>query len=752
MEKNFIRIRGAASNNLKKIDLDIEHNKITVFVGVSGSGKTSLVFDTIAAESMRQLYDTFPLYIRNRMPYYPRPKAEDIRNLTTAVVIDQKIAFGDVRSTVGTMTEISPLLRLLFSRFAAGEEKTSKAFSFNDTEGMCPECMGIGRITRFNMAKILDTSKSLNDGAITFPGFLKDSYQWQLYANSGKLDADKPLADYTDDEWEFFLHGKDHVVDIRNNTGHVWDDSYKLTYEGFADRLERLYLKKTQNGSGKNNLSQFTEEAVCPACGGKRLNEEALKCKYHGYSIWELGEADVDTLIKLLSKIKATEEVNLLQKIIQRLTTVRNIGLGYLNLNRISSTLSGGETQRLKMVRYLESSLTGVTYIFDEPSMGLHVKDVNRLKSIIVGLKERGNTVLIVEHNREIMKIADEIVEIGPGAGTKGGQLIFKGSYEELKAADTPTGRWIRGEYEEMQSGAGKIGSLTRWLMADHCRKHNLKDISVRIPKNLFTVASGVSGAGKTTFAVEEVKERYPDAIVITQAPIGTNIRSNPASYIGIMDSIRKLFADANKTSPSLYSFNSKGACPVCGGKGTITTEMAYMDPVTTQCEACGGTKYNKKALEGKLNGKSIVDVLDMTVDEAVCFFENKKIREKLATVQNVGLGYLRLGQSTTELSGGECQRIKLAAHMNGKNGIYIMDEPAGGLHGKDMELLVRLLRKLVNNGNTVIVAEHREDIVNAADYVIMLGPEGGKRGGEVMFEGTPKELRKFEQGDVYEK
>lgn len=748
--KNAIEIRGAASNNLKKLDLDIEHNKITVFVGVSGSGKTSLVFDTIAAESMRQLYDTFPLYIRNRMPYYPRPKVEDIKNLTTAVVIDQRTAFGDVRSTVGTITEISPLLRLLFSRFASDEEKTSKAFSFNDTEGMCPECMGIGRITRFNPDKILDKKKSLNEGAIMFPGFMKDSYQWQLYANSGKLDADKPLSNYTKEEWEFFLHGKDLIVDIHNNTGHVWDDSYKLTYEGFADRLDRLYLKKTQNGKG--NLHEFTEEAICPKCCGRRLNAAALACKYHGYSIWDLQEMDVDALIGFLSEIAVSDETYLIQKIVHRLVTVRNIGLGYLNLNRISNTLSRGEMQRLKIVRYLESSLTGVTYIFDEPSIGLNAKDVKRLNSVIVGLKARGNTVLIVEHSKEMMKIADEIVEIGPEAGAKGGRICFRGTYEELKRADTPTGRWLRGEYTETRRAAGKITNTTQWLTAEHCNKHNLKDISVRIPKNMLTVVTGVSGAGKTTLAVEEIKERYPDATVITQSPIGTNVRSNPASYIGIMDGIRKLFAAENKTSPSLYSFNSKGACPVCGGKGTITTEMAYMDPVTTLCESCGGAKYNKKALEGRLKGKSIVEVLDMTVDEAAVFFENKKIKEKLETVQNVGLGYLRLGQSTTELSGGECQRIKLAAHMNGKNGIYIMDEPAGGLHGKDIALLRRLLWKLTENGNTVIVAEHQEDIIEAADYVVLLGPKGGKCGGELLFEGLPWEMKKAENGGAYEK
>lgn len=745
MNNECIEIRNAYTNNLKKISLKIPHNRITVFCGVSGSGKTSLVFDTVAAEAMRQLYDTFPLYVRNRMPYYPRPKAEEIKNLTTAVVIDQKIAFGDARSTVGTITETSPLLRLLFSRFSSGEEKTSKAFSFNDPEGMCPVCMGIGMTTKFDYDRILDRSKSLNQGAIMFPGFMKDSYQWQMYANSGVLDPDKPLEKYSEKEWDFFLHGKDHIVDIKNNTGHVWDSSYKLTYEGFADRLDRLYLKKAHkvNGNGENSLQKFTTETVCPACNGKRLNEKALSCMYNGYSIWDMGELEIDALVEFLKDCNTGKENELVLRILSRLKTIQDIGLGYLNLNRGSCTLSGGETQRLKMVRYLGSSLTGMTYIFDEPSIGLHPKDITRLNSILMRLKERGNTILIVEHDEEIMKIADEIVEIGPEAGKNGGKIIFQGRFEDLKKASTPTGKWLRGEYS--RNGNLKKFSKNKegWISLEHCRMHNLKDISVKIPENALTVVTGAAGAGKTTLAVGELCGRFPKAVAITQSPIGTNIRSNPASYIGIMDDIRKLFAAENKTKPSLYSFNSKGACPVCSGKGTVTTEMAYMDPVTLPCEACGGTRYNKEALKGKFKGKTIVEVLDMTVDEAMGFFEAGKIRSKLGMLKDVGLGYLRLGQPTSALSGGECQRIKLAAHMSEKNGIYILDEPACGLHGKDIALLNILLRKLADNGNTVIVAEHRYDVILNADYIIDLGPEAGRHGGEVLFEGALEDFVK---------
>ncbi len=734
-------------NNLKNISIDIQHNKITVFAGVSGSGKTSLVFDTIACEAMRQLYDAFPLYIRNRMPYYPRAKADEIINLTATVVVDQKVGRGDDRSTVGTMTEISPLIRLLFSRFASGGARTSKFFSFNDPEGMCPNCMGIGRTVEFNMAKILDKNKSLNEGAIDFPGFSTNSYQWQMYANSGVLDPDMPLKEYSEDEWEFFMHGRDRIVDIRNNTGHVWDSSYKLTYEGFADRLDRLYLKKARKKgeSGESNLSAYTNEALCSECGGKRLNSAALSYRYHGKNIWDIGEMEAEALLDFLKSVEASGEKELLKNIILRLECVNDIGLGYLNLNRPSGTLSAGEAQRLKIVRHLGSALTGVTYIFDEPSMGLHPRDVSRLNKIMVRLKERGNTVLIVEHHEEMMKMADEIIELGPSAGEKGGEVIFRGTYDELKKTDTPTGRWLRGGYG--LNACKRSRTAEGYIKIEHCRKNNLKDISVSVPKNALTVITGVSGAGKTTLAIEEICARFKNATAITQSPIGTNLRSNPASYVGIMDDIRKLFAAANKTRPSLYSFNSKGACPVCGGKGITTTEMAYMDPVTVVCEACRGTRYNKEALSGRFNGKTIVDVLDMTVDEALEFFGTARIHSKLRTLQDVGLGYLRLGQPTSVLSGGECQRLKLSAHISDKNGIFVLDEPTSGLHGKDVALLNGLIKKLTNNGNTVIVAEHHADIILAADHLIELGPEGGSRGGNVMFEGSPSRSRNLTVG-----
>lgn len=741
MSGRFIKIRGADENNLKHINLDIPKEKITAFVGVSGSGKTSVVYDTIAAESMRQLYDTFPLYVRNRMPYYQAPQAEEITDLSAAIVVDQKRSPADVRSTVGTMTDISPLLRLLYARFSKHPAGTSGAYSFNDPSGMCPACSGLGKIVRFDLDRVLDREKSLNEGAILMPGFQIGSYQWQMYANSGHFDNDLPLKDYTEDQWNFFLHGKDCIVEIKNTTGKVWDKSYNLTYEGFLDRINRLYLKKEQGKKSEKKSEEksekFTVDEVCPMCGGMRLKKESLESTIGGMNIWELGNMEIPDLIRFLSGLSIPSAESIVRRINVRLNDIEEVGLGYLNLNRPGNTLSGGEAQRLKIVKHLGTGLVGMTYIFDEPSSGLHPRDVRCLSRLIVRLKKRGNTVLVVENDRDIIRMADHIVEMGPGAGKNGGRVIFQGSPVLFCEAETPVARWLK---TPVRLNTKPIRAK-EWIRVEHANRNNLCDVTTAFPKYALTAVTGVAGSGKSSLACGDLLAQHKNGVHISQAPIGTSIRSSVASYMGIMDEIRKEFAKANRKPASLFSFNSKGACPVCGGTGVVTTEMAFLEPVTVTCEACGGRRYNAEALACTLKGKNIAEILDMTVTEALHFFTLSKILEKLKRLQDTGIDYLTLGQPTSTLSGGECQRLKLAAHLNGKMDLLVMDEPSTGLHGEDIDRLIALLKNLVSTGSTVIVVEHRPDIIAQADWVIDLGPEGGKNGGHVLFEGPPNDL-----------
>lgn len=735
-----IKIRGAKENNLKNIDIDISKGKITAFAGVSGSGKSSLVFDTIAKASTYQLYDMFPLHIRTRLPYQTEPKADSIENLQTAVVIDQKQFSGNVRSTVGTMTEISPMIRLLFSRFADGGQKLSSAYSFNDPKGMCRRCSGLGTIISFDIDKMIDKEKSLNEEAVRLPGFAKESYQWQIYANSGLFDNDKPLKDYSEKEWNELLHGSGFTVDIRNNTGKVWDASYKATYEGLLDRMERLHLSRAGKQAGKTTqkiLREFTKKEVCPCCGGKRLNEKALEARFMGYDIFEIGQMQISDLIKLLDKDTVSSENMLIRRLKTALSDADDVGLGYLNLNRTTDTLSGGEAQRLKIVRHLRSSLTGLTYIFDEPSAGLHPKDAERLNKLIGRLKEKGNTVLLVEHNAEVIAAADEVVEMGPGAGRNGGSIIFKGSAADLSKADTPTGKWMR----KKRSIKKNVRKPKGYIHLENCRMNNLKNITVDIPKGVLTVVSGLAGSGKSSLVCGELIRQVPEAVHISQKMAGSNSRSSLASYSGIMDRIRRIFAGESGEKPSLFSRNSKGACSECGGKGTVTTEMAFMNPLTVPCEACGGSGYSREAVRWLYKGKNIAEVMKMTVDEAVDFFDDGKIKKKLEDLQDVGLGYMAIGQTASTMSGGEKQRMKLAARLKEKSKIYVMDEPSSGLHGKDVELLMSLFDRMVDGGNTLIICEHNMEAAAGADWIIDMGPEGGNDGGEVIFSGTPEEL-----------
>lgn len=748
MNENII-LRGARENNLKNIDLEIPKGKLVVFTGVSGSGKSSLVFDTIAVESIRQLSETLPPYVRSRMPHYEAPHIRSMDHLSPAVVVDQRPFTGDIRSTVATMTDIAPMLRLLFSRCASPRIGASPAYSCNDPQGMCPACSGLGYTVQFDPEKLFDRSKSLDEGAILFPGHHVKTYQWQLYANSGFLDPEKKLEDYSAQEWQDFLHGSGRIVDIHNTTGRVWGD-YQLTYEGFLDRITRLYLKRDANAlskSGQRILRDFTERCICPMCHGARLNAVALGSRLAGRNIAEMGELEVSELIPVLKTITNPVGVPLVCKIVRVLEGIENMGLGYLSLNRSSVTLSGGEAQRLRMVRHLGSSLTGLTYIFDEPTSGLHPKDAARLSDLLLRLRDRGNTVLVVEHNRQIIRIADQVIDLGPGAGRNGGQVLFQGTPGALLHADTPTAHSLRRRDRLNRAPRTPSG----WLEIAHARLHNLKDVSVRIPQGVLTVVSGLAGSGKSSLACGELLRQHPDAVHISQAPIGTTSRSNPATYIGVMDEIRRLFARANGVEAARFSYNSKGACPACEGRGVIKTEMAFMDPVTIPCEACQGSRYSASTLRYLYQGKNILEVLSMTVDEAMEFFDTPKVWEKLRVLRAVGMGYLTLGQPTSTLSGGECQRMKLASHLNGQNGLYILDEPAVGLHGQDVARLLEVLDDLTRRSNTIVVIEHHLDVIAHADWVIDMGPEGGKRGGQVLFSGTPEQLLSVEHSATAE-
>jgi excinuclease UvrABC ATPase subunit len=733
-------IVGAHENNLKNLDIRIPKGKLVVFTGVSGSGKSSLVFDTIAVEAMRELNGMFPPHVRNRLPSYEAPKAELIDQLTAPIVIDQKPFTGGVRSTVGTMTDLSPLLRLLFSRCGQPIAGSSGAYSFNSPDGMCRACGGLGRIVKLDVERVLDTSRSLNDGAILLPGHGVGTYQWMLYANSGLYDPNKPLDEFNEKEWNDLLHGSGVNVTIQSRRGKgIWR-SYDLSYEGLVDRIERLYLKRdinSLNKTGQKIAKECTREQVCPSCSGRRLNDAALNSRIRGYNIAEMGDLEIPDLMGVLDGVDDPIGRPVVRKLKLGLKRIADMSLDYLSLNRVASTLSGGESQRLKMVRNLASSLVRLTYFFDEPSAGLHPKDVSQLIHLLFRLRDRGNSVLVVEHDKDVILAADQVVDLGPRAGRFGGTLMFQGAVAELSQQKTLTAEYLRSRKEVKRAPRQATGVLS----IKSASLHNLKGFSLEIPKGVMTVVTGVAGSGKSSLVCGELLRQYPDTTHISQAPIGTSSRSTPATYIGIMDDIRRMFAKANGVDAGLFSYNSKGACPACHGKGVVLAEMAFMDPVAVVCEMCRGNRYNDEALTCRLEGQSILDVLNMTVDDAKEFFEASKIVRRLERLAQVGMNYVTLGQPTSTLSGGECQRVKLASHLRSRGGIYALDEPAAGLHGSDIEMLMRLLNQLVDHGNTVVIVEHDLDIVRQADWVVDMGPGGGRRGGRVLFEGIPQEL-----------
>ncbi len=740
MIQEYIVIRGARENNLKNVSLHIPKRKITVFTGVSGSGKSSIVFDTIATEAQRLLNENFSVFIRNFLPRYSQPEADAIENLSMAIVVDQKRLGGGSHSTLGTITDISSIMRRLFSRFGQPFVGYSNAFSFNDPQGMCPECNGMGQKMGVDLNLFLDMSKSLNEGAILFPDYGVDKWDWTLCTQSGLFDNDKKLQDYSDEEMHLLLHSEPYKVKTQ-----LAGKPINLTFEGIIDKFSRKYITrdlKTLSDRTQKTVEPYLTLQLCPLCHGARLSPAALSCKINGYNIADLSVMEIGTLVEVIKAIQIPTAAPLVAALAERLQQVIDIGLEYLTLARPTDTLSGGESQRVKIVKHLGSSLVDVMYIFDEPSIGLHPRDIHRMNDLLQQLRDKGNTVIVVEHDRDVMQVADYIVDVGPKAGSKGGTIVYEGSFEGLRHADTLTGQFLQRSLPIKSAFRPAKGTLP----IHHANINNLQNVSVDIPKGVLTVVTGVAGSGKSSLINQAFLSQHPNAIVIDQSPVGVNTRSNPATYTGIMDDVRKAFAAANKVNAGLFSFNSKGACENCQGLGVIYTDLGFMDSVKTPCEICDGKRFKDEVLEYKFNGKSITDVLAMTVQQALEFFDIKEVVRKLQAMSDVGLDYLTLGQPLSTLSGGECQRLKLASELHKKGSIYVMDEPTTGLHMSDITHLLTIMNRLVDSGNSVIIIEHNLDVIRNADWIIDMGPEGGSKGGHVIFEGTPHQMLTADQ------
>ncbi len=725
-----IRVIGAREHNLKNVTLDIPKNKIVVFTGVSGSGKSSIVFDTVYAEAQRQLLETFSAFARKRMPKIEKPDVDAVRNISTAIKIDQKRMGENRRSTVGTATEIAPHLRLLFSRCGEPFIGPSFYFSFNIPEGMCPACNGVGSIIAPDLDKILDMEKSLSGGAIKHYQYTAGGYYMNCLKACGLFDMEKPLKEFTGDEMDRLLY----MEPMKLKT-----DTHNATVEGVITGLRRRQYTKEEMTD--RDMKFFKAEA-CQACGGSRLNDRARSVKVGGKTIAELSAMELTELYEFLNTISGPIADPIIKPIMVRLKHMIDIGVGYLSLDRPVSTLSGGESQRVKMARQLNCDLVNMIYVFDEPSIGLHPRDQHSLVSMLRLLRDKGNSVLVVEHDPAIIGEADHVFDVGPGAGTQGGNILFGGTVDELKRSGTITGKYLMERVRKTYARRKPSGHVE----IKGARLHNLKNVSVNIPMGVLVCVTGVAGSGKSSLINDIFTAEHPEAIVIDQSPVGRSSRSNPATYTGVFDLIRKEFARASGKSANLFSFNSDGACPKCNGQGFLEVEMHFLDSVKITCDECGGKRYKPEVLDLKCRGKSISEVLEMTVDDASEFFDDHKILLTLRVMQDVGLGYLTLGQSLSSLSGGEAQRLKLAEELHKKGNVYVMDEPTTGMHMADVERLLSIIHKLVEAKNSVIVIEHNLDVIKHADWVIDLGPEGGKNGGEVVAEGTPEDVAKAEK------
>lgn len=756
-----IRVQGARENNLKDVSVDIPKRRLTVFTGVSGSGKSSLVFDTIAAESQRMINETYSSFLQGFMPSLARPDVDVLEGLTTAILVDQERMGANSRSTLGTVTDVNAMLRILFSRLGEPHIGSSNAFSFNVpsvsgagavtltkggetvkerrefhiTGGMCPRCEGMGSVTDVDLSQVFDENKSLREGAITVPGYTADGWAVRIIAESGFVPGDKPIKDFTKKQRQDFLYKDATKVKIGNTN---------MTYEGLIPRIQKSMLSKDKDAM-QPHIRAFVERAVtyitCPECEGTRLSEGARKSKIQGKSIADACAMQISDLAAWVKTIDDPAVAPLTSALVETLDSFVEIGLGYLSLDRPSGTLSGGEAQRTKMIRHLGSSLTDVTYVFDEPTIGLHPHDIQRMNTLLLRLRDKGNTVLVVEHKPEMIQIADHVVDLGPRAGTHGGEICFEGTVADLRASGTLTGQHLDDRASLKDSVRQPQGSL-KVLGAS---THNLQDIDVDVPLGVLTVITGVAGSGKSSLVQGSIAG-LDGVISVDQTTIRGSRRSNPATYTGLLEPIRKAFAKANNVKPALFSANSEGACPVCKGAGVVFTELGFMETVSTPCEECEGTGFQPAVLEYRLAGKNISEVLAMTVDDALEFFGGGEAKlaaahKILGYLQDVGLGYLSIGQPLNTLSGGERQRLKLATHMGDKGGIFILDEPTTGLHLADVDQLLGLLDKLVDAGRTVIVIEHHQAVMAHADWLIDMGPGAGYDGGRIVFEGTPRDL-----------
>ncbi len=756
----LIRVQGARVNNLKDISVEIPKRRLTVFTGVSGSGKSSLVFGTIAAESQRMINETYSTFVQGFMPTMARPDVDVLEGLTTAIIVDQERMGANVRSTVGTATDANALLRILFSRLGQPHIGSPNAFSFNIPSvkasgaitvergnktsekvtytrlgGMCPRCEGMGSITDFDLSALYDASKSLNEGALTIPGYSMDSWYGRIYRGCGFFDPDKPIAKFTKRELHDLLYKEPTKIKV---------DGINLTYEGLIPKIQKSMLSKDPEAM-QPHIRAFVERAVtfttCPDCNGTRLNETARSSKIKGINIADACAMQISDLAEWVRGLDEPSVAPLLAKLQHVLDSFVEIGLGYLSLDRPSGTLSGGEAQRTKMIRHLGSSLTDVTYVFDEPTVGLHPHDIQRMNELLLRLRDKGNTVLVVEHKPEVIAIADHVVDLGPGAGTAGGEVVYEGTVEGLRASGTLTGRHL----DDRASLKPTVRKPTGALQIRGATTNNLKNVDVDIPLGVLVVVTGVAGSGKSSLIHGSVAGQ-DGVVAIDQTAIKGSRRSNPATYTGLLDPIRKAFAKANGVKPALFSANSEGACPTCNGAGVIYTDLAMMAGVTTVCEDCEGRRFQAAVLDYRLGGLNIAEVLDLPAEEAAAFFGAGEARTPAAhailkRLTDVGLGYLRLGQPLTTLSGGERQRLKLATHMGTSGGIYILDEPTTGLHLADVEQLLGLLDRLVDSGKSVIVIEHHQAVMAHADWIIDLGPGAGHDGGRIVFEGTPTDL-----------
>ncbi|WP_152363748.1 ATP-binding cassette domain-containing protein [Microlunatus speluncae] len=730
-----IHVHGARENNLKNVTVAIPKRRLTVFTGVSGSGKSSLVFGTIAAESQRLINETYSAFVQGFMPSLDRPEVDLLEGVTTAIIVDQERMGANSRSTVGTATDANAMLRIVFSRLGEPSAGSSFHYSFNLPSGACPRCEGLGTATDIDLDELFDRDKSLAEGALTIPGYNVDGWQVRIYAESGFMDPEKPIRDYTEQELNDFLYKEQCKVKV---------GEMNLTYEGLVPRIRKSFLQKDKDAL-QPHLRTFVDRAVtftaCPECGGARLNPAALASRIGGINIADACAMQISDLAEWVRKLDDPAVAPLLVTLQQTLDSFVEIGLGYLSLDRPSGSLSGGEAQRTKMIRHLGSSLTDVSYIFDEPTIGLHPHDIQRMNDLLQRLRDKGNTVLVVEHKPEMITIADHVVDLGPGAGGAGGSVCFEGSVAELRASGTLTGRHLDDRATIKPSTRKPTGCMP----IRNATRHNLQDVSVDVPLGVLCVVTGVAGSGKSSLIHGSIPKNA-GVVSVDQSAIRGSRRSNPATYTGLLDPIRAAFAKANGVKPGLFSANSSGACPNCNGNGVIYTDLAIMAGVATLCEECGGKRFQAEVLDYKLGGKNIAEVLAMSVAEADEFFSTGPAKTKaahaiLARMSDVGLGYLTLGQPLTTLSGGERQRVKLAIRMAEKGGIYILDEPTTGLHLADVEQLLGLLDRLVDSGKSVIVIEHHQAVMAHADWIIDLGPGAGHDGGMIVFEGTPAEL-----------